>query len=162
MKRAMSILMVCLLVLATTPSFASNGAHFFSAGDSINSAGSLVVNFDEAGLGNISGNVDYTLTVNEATADYACLNGGGKHPSAANKEAVSGPVSSPGSFPPNKNGRIIASITTGPLPNSSLTCPSGQTFVLASVSYTGITLTDTTNGLSISVADISRVFFNIS
>ena len=161
MQRAMSIFMVCLLVLATTPGFATNGAHFFSATGSVNDFGSLVVNFDEAGLGNFSGTVDYVRTVTDATADYACINGGGNHPSAANKENLTGPLSSPGSFPPNKNGRIIASITTGPLPNQTLKCPSGQTFVLASVSYTGITLKDTTNGVTVPIKNVSRTFVNL-
>jgi hypothetical protein len=156
----MSILMVCLLVLATTPGFATSGAHFFSATGSVNNAGALVVNFDEAGLGNFSGTVDYTLAVTEATATYACINGGGNHPQAANKEDTNGPLTSNGSFPPNKNGRVIAAITAGPLP-SSLTCPGGQKFVLASVSYSGITLTDNTNNVSIGVANISRTFINI-
>jgi len=157
----MSIFMVCLLVLATTPGFATNGAHFFSATGSVNDFGSLVVNFDEAGLGNFSGTVDYLLSVSEATADYACINGGGNHPSAANKENLTGPLQAPGSFPPNKNGRIIASITAGPLPNQTLKCPSGQTFVLASVSYTGITLKDTTNGVTVPIKNVSRTFVNL-
>jgi hypothetical protein len=162
MKRIMSILSIYLLVLVTTPSFAqTNGAHFFSASSSVNSAGALVVNFDEAGLGNISGQVSYQLSVENATAVYACINGGGNHPKAANKLAVSGPLVANGSFTPTKNGRVIAFLTAGPVPNTSLSCPSGQTFVLASVSYGGITLTDTTNGVSISVADVSHTFFNI-
>jgi hypothetical protein len=33
--------------------------------------------------------------------------------------------------------------------------------VLAAVSYTNIVLTDTTNGVSTSVADASRTFFNV-
>jgi hypothetical protein len=161
MKRIMSILSIYLLVLVTTPSFAqTNGAHFFSATSSVNNAGALVVNFDEAGLGNISGQVAYTLTVTDATAVYACINGGGNHPKAANKEAVAGPLTASGSFTPTKNGRVIASLTAGPLP-STLVCPSGQTFVLASVSYSGITLTDTTNGVSTNVDAVSRTFFNI-
>jgi hypothetical protein len=162
MKRIMSILSIYLLVLVTTPSFArTNGAHFFSASSSVNSAGALVVSFDEAGLGNISGQVAYTLTVVNASAVYACINGGGNHPKAANKVAVNGPLDANGSFTPTKNGRVIASLTAGPVPNTTLSCPSGQTFVLASVSYGGITLTDITNGVSINVADVSRTFFNI-
>jgi len=162
MKRIMSILSIYLLVLVTTPSFAgTNGAHFFSASSSVNSAGALVVNFDEAGLGNISGQVAYNLHVENATAVYACINGGGNHPKAANKVAVNGPLDANGSFTPTKNGRVIASLTAGPVPNTTLSCPSGQTFVLASVSYGGITLTDLTNGVSINVADVSRTFFNI-
>jgi hypothetical protein len=163
MKRLVSILSVYLLVLATTPVMAgTSGAHFFSATSSVSSTtGALVVDFDEAGLGNIAGEVAYNLHVSSATAVYACINGGGNHPKAANKEAVSGQLDASGSFPPTNNGRVIASLTVGPVPNTSLSCPSGQTFVLASVSYSGITLTDTTNGVSVSVSNVSKTFINI-
>jgi len=163
----MSILMVCLLLLATTPSFATSGAHFFSATSSVNTTnpefafGALVVDFDEAGLGSISGEVAYSLIVTNATATYACLNGGGNHPKAANKESVNGPLTVPGSFAPTKNGRVIASLPAGPLSAGDFSCPSGQTFVLASVSYAGITLTDTTNNVSTTVAPVSKTFFNL-
>ncbi len=118
MQRAMSILMVCLLLL-------------------------------------------YSLIVTNATATYACLNGGGNHPKAANKESVNGPLTVPGSFAPTKNGRVIASLPAGPLSAGDFSCPSGQTFVLASVSYNDITLTDTTNNVSTTVLNVSKTFFNL-
>jgi hypothetical protein len=67
----------------------------------------LVVSFDERGLGNL--NIDYTVTA-DATATYACINGGGNHPQAANKETVNDDVSGSGSFEP-KNGRVVASLS---------------------------------------------------
>jgi len=163
MQRVLSILSIYLLVLTTTPGMArTGGAHFFSATSSVSSTtGALVVDFDEAGLGNIRGEVAYDLHVDTATAVYACLNGGGNHPKAANKEAVSGQLDASGSFTPSNNGRVIASLTVGPVPNTSLSCPSGQTFVLASVSYSGITLTDTTDGVSVNVSNISKTFINL-
>jgi hypothetical protein len=112
---------------------------------------------DERGLGNE--NVDYTLTA-DATALYACLNRGGNHPQAANKEAFEGQVSGGGSFEP-KNGRVVASLATGPLLAPQFTCPSGQQRVLAAVSYTNIVLTDTSNGVSTAVPDASRIFFDV-
>jgi len=130
---------------------------FHAATSSVNNAGALVVNFDERGLGNE--NIDYTLTA-DATALYACLNRGGKHPQAANKEAFEGQVSTGGSFEA-KNGRVVASLTTGPLLAPQFTCPSGQNRVLAAVSYTNIVLTDTTNNVSTPVPDASRVFFDV-
>jgi hypothetical protein len=139
---------------------ATNGAHFFSATSSVATTGALVVDFDEAGLGNISGEVAYSLSV-DATATYACINGGGNHPKAANKETVNGPLIASGEFTPTKNGRVIASLTAGPLGAGSFSCPSGQTFVLASVSYTNIVLTDTTNGVGTTVKSISKTFVNI-
>jgi hypothetical protein len=130
---------------------------FKATTSSVNDAGALVVSFDERGLGNE--NIDYTLTA-DATALYACLNRGGKHPQAANKESFEGQVAGGGSFEP-KNGRVVASLTAGPLAAPQFTCPSGQDRVLAAVSYTNIVLTDTTNGVSTSVPDASRVFFAV-
>lgn len=131
--------------------------HFQSASSSVNSSGVLVVNFDERGLGNT--NIDYTLTA-DATALYACINGGGKHPQATNKESFEDQVSGGGSFEA-KNGRVVASVTAGPLPAPTFTCPSGQRRVLAAVTYTNIVLTDTTNGVSTTAPDASRTFFDV-
>jgi hypothetical protein len=50
------------------------------------------------------------------------------------------------------------SITVDRLQAPDFTCPSGQNRVLASVSYTNIVLTDTTNNKSISAPDVSRTF----
>jgi hypothetical protein len=130
---------------------------FHSATSSVNNDGALVVNFDERGLGNE--NVDYTLT-SDATALYACINRGGKNPEAANKQSFEGQVSGGGSFEV-KNGRVVASLTAGPLLAPQFTCPPGQRRVLASVSYTNIVLTDTTNNVSTSVPDASRTFLEV-
>src|SRR5207247_32839 len=113
---------------------------------------------DEAGGGQQQ--VNYTLAAS-ASATYACLNGGGNHPKASNKETVQGSVGSSGTFNPT-NGRVKASLTAGPLSQGSFSCPSGQTLVLACVSYTNILLTDTTNNVSTSVADVSRTFVNVA
>jgi len=131
--------------------------HFAAAGSSVNNDGSLVVSFDERGLGNED--IDYTLTA-DATALYACINRGGKNPSAANKQAFEGQVSAGGSFEA-KNGRVQADLTAGPLLAPEFTCPSGQRRVLAAVSYTNIVLTDTTNNVSTDVPDASRIFFDV-
>ncbi len=157
MRKIAAIATVCLFVLGTMPGSALAGPHFFSASATVNGSGALVVSWDETGLGN--NDIDYALTA-DATATYACINGGGNHPKAANKETSAGQVSAGGSFQA-KNGRVQASLTAGPLSAGSFTCPSGQTFVLACVSYSNISLSDTTNGVSIGAADISRTFFNI-
>ena len=96
----------------------------------------------------------------DATGAFACINGGGKHPQAANKETVNAEVSATGSFEP-KNGRIQASLTAGPPSAGAFSCPNGQRLVFASVSYTNIELTDTTNGVSTTAPDVSRTFFAV-
>jgi hypothetical protein len=143
------------LVMASPASAVA--AKFHSVDSSVNNSGALVVSFDERGLGN--GNIDYLLSA-DSSAVYACINGGGKHPQAANKETVNGDVSAAGSFE-SKNGRVQASLTAGPISAGDFSCPGGQRLVLASVSYWNIVLTDTTNGTSTPVPDVSRVFFAV-
>ena len=164
MSRSLKVTIAALIAVAAltlgvvAASAATSGAHFMSASGSVNDAGALVVNWDEAGLGNQ--NIDYTLTA-DASATYACINGGDNHPKAANKETVQGQVSTGGSFQA-RNGRVQASLTTGPLSAGAFSCPSGQTLVLACVSYTNIVLTDTTNNVTAAIADVSRTFVPIS
>ena len=113
--------------------------------------------WDEAGLGNE--NIDYTLTA-DSTAVYACINNGGQHPKASNKESVNGAVSTGGSFQA-RNGRVKASLTAGPLTDPSFTCPSGQTRILAKVTYSNIVLTDTTHNVAANPADVCRSFSSL-
>jgi len=136
----------------------TSGAHFMpDTSATANDDGALVVVIDEAGVGNE--NVTYTLTAS-AQAVYACINGGDNHPKAANKETVAGQVSTGGTFSPT-NGRISASLTTGPLSAGAFECPPGHALVLASVSYSDIVLTDATNGVSDNLGSVSRTFLNV-
>lgn len=157
MLRKLSIALVVIAALVVTAAATMAGApKFFSVSSGVNNAGALVVSFDERGLGN--DNVDYLLSA-DATAEYACVNGGGKHPQAANKETVNAEVSAEGSFEV-KNGRVQASLSAGPPGAGSFSCPGGQRLVFASVSYANIWLTDTTNGVSTPIPDTSRTFFS--
>jgi hypothetical protein len=131
---ALSILMACA-------AFAQN-AHFIEASAALQSNGNLEVQFKEAGLGNNA--TALMRAAADATAEYACLNGGGNHPQAANKETVSGPVSAQGSFTSGKNGNIVGSLTLSPPGPGSFSCPNGQRLVLVSVSYTNVTITNLT------------------
>jgi hypothetical protein len=159
LRGALGLLVALALVgLGAVGTQATSGAHFFhDTAGSVADNGALVVTIDEAGVGQAQ--VEYTL-VWSGTATYACINGGGNHPKAANKATVSGGGSSSFSESPI-NGRVMASFTvpgTPPGPGS-FSCPSGQTLVLAAVSYAA-TLTDTTNNVSTSVS-ASRTFFNV-
>jgi len=165
MRKSLKLTIVAVLATAglaiwAGAASATSGAHFFSATGSVAGNGALQVSWDEAGVGNAT--VNYTLST-QASALYACINGGGNHPKAANKQAVNGPLSSPNTGFNPLNGRVTVTngLSVGPL-GSSLTCPSGQTFVLACVSYTGITLTDTTNNVTANIANVSRTFVNIT
>jgi len=151
-----AVLSLMALALAAVPAFAQ-AAKFFSTTSAVNNTGALVVTFDERGLG--EGDINYTLTA-DSTAVYACINKGGNHPQASNKETVSGDVAGGGTFQA-KNGRVQASLTAGPISAGDFSCPSGQRLVLASVSYTNIVLTDTTNGSTTTAPDVSRTFFAV-
>ena len=148
LRKVMLLAAALSMVLAyAVPAFAQN-EHFIFARGSLNNNGTLTVNFKEAGLG-ANQNIDYALTA-DATATYVCVNRGGGNPSASNKTTVAGPVISTGTFNSGKNGQITASLTVSP-PPSDITCPPGQSLQLASVSYTNVVLTDTTNDVSINI-----------
>ena len=139
------------IVLLAPSAFASS-PHFISASAKLNSSGDLVATFKEAGLGTTVSTEAVSLSA-DGTATYACINGGGNHPKATNKETVSGPVSNSGNFPV-RNGQTTGSLTVGPPGPGSFSCPSGQKRVLASVSYTNVVLT----GLAGDTADIPGTF----
>ena len=137
---ALPAMLLAMLVMGANAALADS-PHFISEGTaSITSSGLYHVSmFKEAGLGNTVSTEAITLSAT-ATATYACINGGGKHPSAANKETVTGAVSFTGSFPV-RNGSTTGSISVGPPGPGSFKCPPGQTLTLAFVSYTGVMLT---------------------
>jgi hypothetical protein len=53
---------------------------------------------------------------------------------------------------------VKESLTAGPPSAGSFACPSGQTLVLAKVTYLNIVLTDTTNNVVANPADVYRSF----
>lgn len=160
-KQALFTMLVTFAFASAISLMAStSGAHFFSASGSVLDDGDLALSFDEAGLGNED--ITYTAT-SFANAFYGCINGGSNHPQADNKEAVAATTTGGGTFKA-KNGRVSGSFTLPvPPPPADFSCPTGQTAVLASVSYSNTVLTDTTNDVSISQADMtgtfSRTFF---
>ena len=153
MKRRIAVVALVFMAFALVAQQAlAVSPHFIRATGTLNANGSLTVDFKEAGLGT-NQNINYLLTA-DATATYVCVNRGGASPSAQNKTTVAGPVSATGTFNSGKNGQVTASLTVNP-PPSDISCPPGQSLELASVSYTNITLTDTTNGVMISVPDVN-------
>ena len=147
-----AVFAVLLLVVLTTTAALADSPHFISASASVDKSGNLVATFKEAGLGTTVTTEQITLSAN-STATYACINGGGNHPKASNKETVSGPVSATGGFPV-RNGQTTGSISVAPTGPGSFSCPSGQKLVLAFVSYTNVLLT----GLAGDTANIPGTF----
>jgi hypothetical protein len=143
MRRMLFVLAAVFATAAiTVPAALSVSPHFISASATLNANGTLTASFKEAGLGT-NQLISYELTA-DATATYVCVNKGGANPSAQNKTTVAGPVSATGTFSSGKNGNVTASLTVSP-PPSDISCPKGQTLELASVSYTNVAISDTTN-----------------
>jgi hypothetical protein len=144
MRRFLFLLIgaVAAMTLAAPSAFADS-PHFISEGTaSITSSGAYnVSNFKEAGLGSTVSTESITLHVDSATAVYACVNGGGKHPKAVNKQSVSTPLTFTGSFPV-RNGATTGSIQVGPPPPGPFQppCNPPMTVELVQVSYSGVEL----------------------
>jgi hypothetical protein len=134
-----TIFMLVITLFAVSVALASS-AHFNNCGKSAQ-GNNEVVSFKEVGLGS-----DVTcITVSaDATAVYACINGGGKNPSAANKRTVNAQVTATDCFTPH-NGQITGSLTLTPPGPGNFSCPSGQTLRLESVSYSNVSVNDTTH-----------------
>ncbi len=129
----------------------ADSPHFLCAPTdaSIATDGSLVVSWKEAGLGS-NQNIQYLASA-QADGVCTCVTKSNKCPSAANKVTTSGQVSAEGTFSSGKNGSITASLTVEPpaCPSSAApTCGSGQHLVLSEITYTDISLADTTNNVS--------------
>jgi hypothetical protein len=154
----------CLMVIAcfaATAALAQN-AHFIGTATvaGIDSDGTISVKFKEAGLGS-NQNITYSFG-GSFSANYGCVNRGGNHPSATNKEFFSDNFTVEGSFSSGRNGTISQTIEfTPPAPDTILNCPGNQVAVLADIEYSGLTLTDTTNGVSatLSTTSLAKVTF---
>src|SRR5215213_11286612 len=144
-----AVLSMLLLAFAASAALAQN-EHFVRASGNLNNNGTLTVSFKEAGLG-ANQNINYVLSA-DATATYVCVNRGGGNPSASNKTTVSGPVSATGEFSSGKNGNVTASLTLNPPGPGSFSCPRGQSLEIAQVTYTNVSITDTTNGITEPIA----------
>jgi hypothetical protein len=119
-----------LTVVAVAPAWAGS-PHFVDDSVTATRTGdSLTVSGKEAGLG------DEAQVHIVVTATALCINGGGNHPKAANKESVS----AEGDFPV-QNGKANFSLTLTAVFQPPCNPP-------MTVAFTDVTVTDTTNGIS--------------
>ena len=152
---------LCLAAILQATAFAQS-PHFIHTAtvSAVGTDGSISISFKEAGLG---GGQTITYTMGGSfSAHYGCVNRGGNHPSASNKTAESGAVDVITTRTASKNGSISSTVSfTPPDPDSVLSCPGNQVAVLADITYSDLTLTDTTNGISAPLDATSRsaVFF---
>ena len=108
--------------------------HFVGAISIARTDNSLTVSGKEAGLGN---ETQVTISV---IAEAQCINPGGNHPQAGNKESFS----TEGTFPV-QNGKALFSLTLTATFQPDCTPP--MTLV-----FTNVTVMDTTNGISASLS----------
>src|SRR5215475_15137272 len=141
-----ALVIVAALICAGGITRAAQSPHFVGKVTTTLVDGNAVVSWKEAGLGN-NQLITYVASA-DATATYNCVNGGGQCPNAANKVTVSGPVTATGTFSSGDNGQITQSLTLEPPGPGEFSCPGGQTLTLSEVSYSNITITDTTNNIS--------------
>ena len=129
------VTMALILGIGAAVALAAN-VHFIDA-DAERQGNNLKVSFKIAGLGD---NESITVTAScTATANYECINGGGKNPAAANKEQVIADLSVSGDFTSDKNGSVTGTLTINP-PPATLDCPGGQRLVLQSVTYENVSV----------------------
>jgi hypothetical protein len=121
--------------------------HFTSATDTVDASGDLLVSFNEAGLGNslnsvnISADADLTVICN-------CVNSGGNCPKATNKSTSTTSEEASGTFNVS-NGHAQGTLTLNAPASPTCTptktaCPSSMTLQPTEVSWSNITVTDTT------------------
>jgi hypothetical protein len=153
-KQRILLLVAALTVTAVVgvPSALAGNAHFIKSATSASLSGAnLACKFKEAGLE--SGSVETVTCSATQSITYACVNNGGKNPTASNKRTFQTSVSNSGQFSADRNGNIVGSLTLSPRSASSLgfSCPSGQTVTLISVTYSNVRVVDSTSGAAISL-----------
>jgi hypothetical protein len=126
----LAVLMSAAIVVVV-PSALAGSPHFVDSTVNVTRSGNtLTASGKEAGLGDES----QVHIVVSATA--ACINGGGHHPKAANKQSVS----AAGDFPV-QNGQAEFSLTLTPTFQPACSPP-------MTVVFTDVVVTDTTNGVT--------------
>ena len=154
MHRVRNTVLLSFLVMALGASAAFAGSpHFIKNATSASLSGaSLSVTFKEAGLP--SGSVETVVVSANAATAYECVNGGGKNPSASNKRTFQTRVSKSGTYSADRNGNIVGTQSVSPPSAAALGfgCPNGQATTFVSVSYSNVSITDTTSGASTSFA----------
>ena len=91
------------------------------------------------------------------TATFGCVNSGANRPKASNKTTITAPLQTSVELAADKNGQITGNVVldTGSVFPTGFSCPTGQTLVALSATFTNNTITDTTNGVTATDDDIS-------
>jgi len=128
----------------------SGSPHFIKNATTASLSGAdLVVAFKEAGLP--SGQLETITSSATASTTYECVNNGDKHPQASNKITSVTQTSFSGTFPADKNGNVESSETLSAPTAGALgfTCPPGQDVTFVGVSYSDVSISDSTSGATL-------------
>jgi hypothetical protein len=139
-----TVLLMTLLIFGLAAQAAMAASPHFLKADAARSGNNLVVTWKEAGLGD-NLNIDYEASAT-ATREDSCVNKGGNVPADPKKTTTVAETNATGTFSV-KNGAVNGSLTLTP-PPTTLTCPSGQVATLISLSYSDVSITDLTNGIT--------------
>jgi hypothetical protein len=125
-----------------------------SAADAATELPDLLYTWTEVGVG--KPDVVYHLET-VVTATFGCVNGGANRPKASNKVTLTSPLQTTVELAADRNGQITGSVVldTGSVFPTGFSCPTGQTLVALSATFTNNTITDTTNGVTATDDDIS-------
>jgi hypothetical protein len=146
-KFSLTLLLALLLTVFTALPALAISPHFVHTPEvTLNPDRTLTAKFKVGGYGD-NATATFVLSALE-TVQYACINGGGNHPQAANKETLSQNVSVPGTFTSDKNGNINGVLTLAPIGPGSFTCPPGQQMVQTYVNYSNVSITDPAAGIT--------------
>lgn len=153
-KRILWIVLVLLLVMVlNVPTVLAGSARFVNVSGSVDSTGVLYVIFNESGL---KKNTLYNYTISGSeVAEYACVDNNGV---ATHNENVGGSFSQSQGFGYSKGKLLSATLGRAPFLPTLNNCPDPGV-ELACVYYSGVTLTNTTNGDTKLLGDYSRVFY---
>ena len=137
--KTLGIVLVAAFVCFTATAAIAQNPHFVNSGASVQSDGTLLMTWKEAGLGNQV--ITYKGTA-IAQAVYGCVIPGQNPPKASNKVTVTAAVSAASAFTASRNGAINGSMVLVPPQPGALTCATGEVIMLGSVTYDKVDLWD--------------------
>ena len=130
--------------------------HFIKSTGSIDTTtGDYTATWKEAGLGNTP--INYELASTNSSSFWQCFTKSGNQPQGSPQAGGAGLIVQTGTFTPH-NGSITGSLSLSPEVGTAHCQGGGLVLCLASVSYAGVSITDTTNGIVENLPDAAATF----
>jgi hypothetical protein len=160
MKRALLASMSTLILacLAATTASAQSPHFVGTPTGTLSATGDYVASFKEAGLGNTP--ITYALTAATETFTFQCFTKSGNKPQGDPNSVSFSAQSSFVTIQP-RNGQITGSVSLTPELDGASCQGGGLQLFLIAVSYQGVTLTDTTNGVTVNLPSLSATGLQI-